>query len=301
MGTPSDAICVMRPGDTSRWAARDADRPRSASSQVLRFMAQEFSHDETLRQALAKPCSHILEKNMRDAHRKARLAHLIAADYGSRAAFLSANQWISKSRLSQAAGRHEPFGEDAANLWEEKLGLDKGWFSNTWPTPKEKRTGETTGTSVIKSHQDDENRGFKILQFDTGGSMGHGVVLRDQPGVIQSWTVSDSWIQQNVHRVTSAKNLCIVTGFGPSMQPLFNPGDPLLVDRGVTNVDVDSIYFFRVGQEGFVKQLQRIPTADGLILRAKSYNALYDSFDIVDGMDFEVFGRVVKTWKGEEF
>jgi len=153
----------------------------------------------------------------------------------------------------------------------------------------------------IKSHEDDEAEGVKILQFDTGGAMGHGVVLRDQPGVIKSWTVSDSWLQQNVHRITGAKNLSIVTGFGPSMQPLFNPGDPLLVDRGVMRVDVDGVYFFRVGQEGFVKQLQRIPTANGLVIRAKSYNTLYDPFDITEGMDFEVFGRVVKVWKGEEF
>lgn len=41
---------------------------------------------------------------MRDAHRKARLAHLIATDYGSRSAFLSAHDWVSRSRLSQAIG-----------------------------------------------------------------------------------------------------------------------------------------------------------------------------------------------------
>lgn len=140
-----------------------------------------------------------------------------------------------------------------------------------------------------------------IRQFDTGGSMGKGVVLADQPGVIKEWRVSEQWAQQNVHRITTVKNLAIVTGFGPSMQPLFNPGDPLLVDRGVTRADVDGIYFFRVGDEGFVKQLQRLPTEAGLVIRAKSYNPLYDHFDIKKGMDFEVFARVVKVWRGEEF
>ncbi len=140
-----------------------------------------------------------------------------------------------------------------------------------------------------------------IPQFETGGAMGHGLVLREQPGIIKQWTVSESWLQQNVHRVTSPRNLAIVTGFGPSMRPVFNPGDPLLVDTGVKRVDSEGVYFFRVGDEGFVKQIQRIPTEDGLILRAKSYNTLYDPFDITKGMDFEVFGRVVKVWKGEEF
>lgn len=131
--------------------------------------------------------------------------------------------------------------------------------------------------------------------------MGRGIQLIDQPGVIKEWRVSDRWLQLNVHRITSASNLAIVTGFGPSMQPLFNPGDPLLVDRGVNHVDQDGIFFFRIGDEGFVKQLQRIPTANGLVLRAKSYNPMYDPFDIVDGMDLEIFARVVKVWKGEDF
>lgn len=139
-----------------------------------------------------------------------------------------------------------------------------------------------------------------IRQFGTGGSIGGGLVLQDQPGVIRELRVSDRWIQENVRRVTSIKNLCVVTGFGPSMQPMFNPGDPLLVDTGVIRVDVDGIYFFRVGEEGYVKQVQRIPTANGTIYRAKSYNENFDPFDITPGMDFQVFGRVVKVWKSEE-
>lgn len=140
-----------------------------------------------------------------------------------------------------------------------------------------------------------------ITQYDTGGSMGPGFVLADQPGVIKQWVVSERWLQMNVHRITSAKNLAIVTGFGPSMQPLFNPGDPLLVDRGITTVDTDGIYFFRIGGDGFVKQLQRLPSAQGLVIRAKSHNPLYDPFDIVEGMEFTVLARVVKAWRGEDF
>lgn len=130
--------------------------------------------------------------------------------------------------------------------------------------------------------------------------MGGGLVLQDQPGVIKEWRVSDRWVQENVRRVSSVKNLCIVTGFGPSMQPMFNPGDPLLVDTGVTRADVDGVYFFRVGEEGYVKQIQRIPTEKGTVYRAKSHNDRFDPFDITPGMDFQIFGRVVKVWKSEE-
>lgn len=138
-----------------------------------------------------------------------------------------------------------------------------------------------------------------IYEYDTGGRMGDvGIILRDQPGVIRSWTVSNTWISLNVHRITNAGNLAIVTGFGDSMQPLYNPGDPLLIDCGIRSVDADGIYFFRVDNEGFVKRLQRVPGQGILVI---SDNSRYRDWTITNDMDFEVFGRVVKAWRGEEF
>lgn len=140
-----------------------------------------------------------------------------------------------------------------------------------------------------------------IPQYDAGGAMGHGLVLPEQPGVIERWTVNAEWLDKNARGYTAARNLCIVTGFGPSMRPMFNPGDPLLVDRGVTSVPADGIYFFRIGTEGFIKQLQKIPTANGVIYRAKSANPDYDPFDITRDMDFEVLGKVIRVWCGTDF
>ena len=85
------------------------------------------------------------------------------------------------------------------------------------------------------------------------------------------------------------------------MKPRYNPGDPLLCDRGVQTVDTDGVFFFRVGRHGFIKQLQRIPTRDGLILRAKSFNQDYDPFDIDEHMDFQVFGKILTAWRSEQF
>lgn len=137
-----------------------------------------------------------------------------------------------------------------------------------------------------------------IPQYTAGGSMGTGLVLRDQPGHITSWRVTPEWIQKNVHNVTSPKNLAIVTGFGDSMKPMYNPGDPLLVDTGVREVKFDGVYFFRIGDEGFIKRLQRVP-GEGLV--AISENKAYRDWTIREGMDFEVFARVVKVWRGEDY
>ncbi len=57
---------------------------------------------------------------------------------------------------------------------------------------------------------------------------------------------------------------------------------------------------FRVGRHGFIKQLQRITTEDGLVIRAKSFNKDDDAFDIIARMDFQVFGQNLTVWKSEQ-
>lgn len=150
-----------------------------------------------------------------------------------------------------------------------------------------------------------ESNELVIPQYDTGGGMGNGkLLLEDQPGVIKSWHVDEEWVRLNVKSHTGINNLCIVTGFGPSMRPMFNPGDPLLVDRGVTTVDTDAVYFFRVGDSGYIKTLQRIPdlVGDGKIIRAKSKNADFDPFDILpNNPHFQVLGKVLTVWRSEQF
>jgi phage repressor protein C with HTH and peptisase S24 domain len=152
------------------------------------------------------------------------------------------------------------------------------------------------GVSHLVSHP--ANDDVLIPQFETGGKMGDGLVLRDQPGLIHSWNVSPEWVRLNVRHHTGAKNLCIVTGFGDSMRPMFNPGDPLLVDRGVTTMEGDAVYFFGVEGEGFIKRLQRVP-GQGIV--AISENKAYRDWIITRDMNLAIFGRVVKVWRGEEF
>lgn len=139
---------------------------------------------------------------------------------------------------------------------------------------------------------------FVLRRFETGGGMGGGLVLRDQPGIIESWRVSRDWLQKNVRGFSTPSNLCIVTGFGDSMLPLYKPGDPIIVDTAVTSVEFDAIYFFRVGEEGFIKRLQRIP---GIGIVVISENKAYRDWTITADMDFQIFGRVLKLWRSEDF
>jgi len=142
-----------------------------------------------------------------------------------------------------------------------------------------------------------------IPQYGTGGAMGNGLVLQEQPGIIKEWRVSDEWLRLNVPHYTSKRNLAIVTGFGPSMKPMFNPGDPLLVDTGVKVIDHEGVYFFRVGDEGFIKIVQRVPEFDGPghVLRIISKNEDYKPYDISPkNPHFEVLGKVLTVWRSEQ-
>lgn len=211
------------------------------------------------------------------------------------------NEWIKHAR-NAAEMTQEQFGDALGRTKGNVSSWEKGAHEPSWSLMLQ--ISDLTGQPLpidfkyspsAPAKKDDE---FEINQFETGGSMGNGLILRDQPGVIQNWRVNAEWLQKNVRGYSSAKNLCIVTGFGDSMRPLYNPGDPLLIDVSTTSVEFDSIYFFRIGDEGFIKRLQRMP---GIGIRVLSDNTRYNAWDIKPEMDFEVFGRVIKVWKSEDF
>jgi phage repressor protein C with HTH and peptisase S24 domain len=130
------------------------------------------------------------------------------------------------------------------------------------------------------------------------GSMGTGIILRDESGQIIQWRVNEEWINKNIPQYSKIHNLKIVTGFGDSMRGIFRSGDPLIVDTGINALEGDAVYFFRVGNEGFIKTLQRVP---GIGIRVISENKKYETWTILENMDFEVIGRVLKTWESKDF
>lgn len=167
---------------------------------------------------------------------------------------------------------------------------------------------ESSGTVIafpnqIKIEAMDEsmpNRSNLIIikQYkDVAGAMGTGLILQDQPGEIISISVSQEWARKNLKYYSSVNNLCIVTGFGDSMTGIFSSGDPLIVDVGVKTLDYDGVYFFRVGDEGFIKTLQRIP---GIGIRVISKNKEYEPWTITKDMDFEILAKVLKAWEGTD-
>lgn len=180
------------------------------------------------------------------------------------------------------------------------LGVEQQWLATgIGPRhPSDVVLNEPLTTVRMYSESTQSRDVVHIPQYEAGGAMGQSLILQgDQPGIIKHMAVTQEWAQKNLKAHTGLQNLCIVTGFGDSMKPLYNPGDPLILDQGIRQCDQDAVYFFRVGNEGFIKRLQRIPGEGIWVLSA---NKEYKDWLIKKDADFEIFGRVMKAWKGED-
>lgn len=137
-----------------------------------------------------------------------------------------------------------------------------------------------------------------IPRYDTGGRMGEtGLVLTGYAGAIENLKVDEEWLRKNLKGYTSTKNLYVITGFGESMEPLFKAGDPLIIDNSVTEFVGDFPYFFRIGNEGYIKKLQQVPGG----YMALSVNKDYLPFQITPDMDFAILAKIVKAWGSTDF
>ncbi|MVW80201.1 S24 family peptidase [Bordetella sp. 02P26C-1] len=215
-------------------------------------------------------------------------------------------KWTGKPdrQLADMLAGRKSFGEKVARAMEQKWHETRGEIIEL-DSPVMARQMQEHGSQPRQAPEGPmqltgESRTLvTIARYDTGGTRGAaGVELREQPGVIESWKVSREWLEKNLRGFSQASSLCIVTGFGDSMRPMFNSGDPLIVDSSVKSVEFDAVYFFRVGNEGFIKRLQRVP-GKGLV--AISENPAYRDWVVDETMDLEVFGRVLKVWRSEDF
>lgn len=136
--------------------------------------------------------------------------------------------------------------------------------------------------------------GVAIALMNAEASMGIGKLRPEQEDVVTEMAVNEKWLRMHAS-FSAPENLALITGFGDSMSPTFNDGDVLMVDRGVTDVKLDAIYVLSLGDELYIKRLQRRPDGGVLML---SDNRAYEPYPIPeqDRGQFQVLGRVVMAW-----
>lgn len=162
--------------------------------------------------------------------------------------------------------------------------------------------GTADSASVLRGATNNGTPGSPLVVpiMNAAASMGAGEMLPEHDAVVGGLTLDRSWVRRNLS-ISAPENLAVISGFGNSMEPTYKDGDLLLVDRGVTTVNIDGVYVFEQGQNGervgYIKTLQRRP--DGS-LRAISDNKTYDAWDIPKNSEFRVLGRIVWAWNGKK-
>lgn len=137
-----------------------------------------------------------------------------------------------------------------------------------------------------------------LVVMDVRASMGHGIEQPSHENVVMSMVVDETWLRRHAN-FSNPDNLGILTGIGDSMQPTFEDGDPLLVDRAVNDVRLDAIYVLSLNDRLYIKRLQQRP--DGAFVMI-SDNKSYESYVITDAEreKFQVLGRVVMVWNARK-
>lgn len=224
----------------------------------------------------------------------------MASTFGERVKRMREKRKMSKAALARAAGVSPSTIteiEDGTNEESRKLPRIASalranpLYLSEGRQPEDAPEGGGSSVSVI----DRATGEISIPQLDVQGSMGHGAIPPDHIDVVRNVVVNRKELEKQCS-FTSPQNLQIITGYGRSMKPTFQDGDPLLVDTGVQSVTIDAVYVFEIEDELFIKGLQRLP---GGRLRVISHNREEnDPWDISpEQMEtFRVRGRVVMAW-----
>jgi len=138
---------------------------------------------------------------------------------------------------------------------------------------------------------------FEISRYNRTGSMGHGHAVDEYEEVIEKITVTAEWIKSYA-KGRNPKNLALISAKGDSMEPTFNNGDILIIDRSVVEVDAEAIYVLTIGNDLHIKRLQRWTNGSTLMI---SDNKKYKERKLTAKDQVVIHGMVVHGWNARSF
>lgn len=189
------------------------------------------------------------------------------------------SQWINGSADSKT-GKARSMKSDTAREIEVSLNLPRGWFDQP-----------------VESENTTPQEGYiQLTLLDVKAAAGNGFDNNDYPESVQLIEVSEKWARNNLGH--SFKSISVITASGDSMQPTFNCGDWLFVDKATNFYDEDGVYVFMSSSGLKVKRLQKFVSGE---LRIISDNQKYKS-EVIEDNEFnsiKICGKVVATLRVE--
>lgn len=183
--------------------------------------------------------------------------------------------------------------DEGRRLLKQRLAETKNTLNNIRKAERGESTGEGCAFDVQGRPVDIDEFVF-IPLYDVALSAGHGAWADDIPPK-STLAFRRDWLEAFV--TIDFNNLSVVMVKGDSMAGVLNDKDAILVDHSRTEAS-DGLYALRIGNEIFVKRVQRLPHA----LLVTSENPQYKPFEVPlqngDSSDSSVsiIGKVV--WLG---
>lgn len=183
--------------------------------------------------------------------------------------------------------------DEGRRLLQQRLAETKNTLNNIRKAERGESTGEGCAFDVQGRPVDIDEFVF-IPLYDVALSAGHGAWADDIPPK-STLAFRRDWLEAFV--TTDFNTLSVVMVKGDSMAGVLNDKDAILVDHSRTEAS-DGLYALRIGNEIFVKRVQRLPHA----LLVTSENPQYKPFEVPlqngDSSDSSVsiIGKVV--WLG---
>lgn len=126
----------------------------------------------------------------------------------------------------------------------------------------------------------------EIAEFDICFSAGHGAMLFEKSAATGTASYRQDWFIKEHLNPQSCVRARVQ---GTSMQGILWDGDTVLINRDETAVIDGKIYALRIGEELYIKRLQKIPNGT---LKLQSENPDYDDVIVNVNDEIEIIGRI---------
>lgn len=130
---------------------------------------------------------------------------------------------------------------------------------------------------------------FQLLEG--AGGMGAGAVNQDYPEVVRHVEMAEWEVRRKIGFLPSPGRIALLTGRGPSMRPLVDHGDVVMVDTAIDSFQGDAVYVININGETQIKMLQMRPGG----LHIVSANTDYPAYPVAEEDDVVIGGKVVSV------
>lgn len=137
----------------------------------------------------------------------------------------------------------------------------------------------------LQQDDEDDNMIVHIPRFTDKASAGYGITNYHSENSLLSFTKRELRMHFAIHSIA---HLSIMESIGDSMCPTIAEGSLLLIQEDCTDVLEGCIYVVRLGNDLYVKRVQKRPK-----IKLISDNTKYDPIELAESDELVIVGRVV--------